>query len=234
MPYGYGSYSQDPLNTLLAPAKRASIFLFIMAGLMIPCGLFIGLASLMDFSQFASDPNFQQVEKQFATIGWTLSGLFKAMAVVILIPGVLFLFLGVMVRRGGMGSIVSSIILCCLMALFAALAIFGGVVQASQGGAQALLGIVIWLALLISLIATLVFLFQAAKNSSAVNNFRMGYHTHPQQNQQYPPNYQPPSPSQQPQSFQQPPNQWGQPTWPPQQPPPQQQQNWPPPPSNPT
>ncbi len=230
VPYGYGSYSQDPLNTLLAPAKRASIFLFIMAGLMIPCGFFIGLASLMDFSQFASDPNFQQVEKQFATIGWTLSGLFKVMAAVILIPGLLFLFLGVMVRRGGLGSIVGSIILCLLMALFAVLAVFGGIVQASQGGPQALLGIVIWLALLISLIATLVFLFQAAKNSAAVNNFRMGQYAHPQQN------YQPPNPSQQPQSFQQPPNQWGQPTWPPQQQPPQQQQqqNWPPPPSNPT
>lgn len=233
IPYGYGSYSQDPLSTLLAPAKRASIFMLIMAGLMIPCGLLVGMASLMDFSQFASDPAFQQVQKQFATIGWSISTFFKLMAAVIAIPGIFFLLFGITVRRGGMGSVVASIILCCLMALLAAIGVFGGVVQLSRGGGQAFIGIMFWLVVLVSLIATLVFLFQAAKNSGSVNSLRTGQHPM-QQYPQYPPTYQPPNPSQQPQSFQQPPNQWGQPTWPPQPQPPQQQQNWPPPPSNPT
>lgn len=205
--------------------------MFIMAGLMIPCGLLVGLASAFDFSQMSSDPSFQLAEQQFASIGWSISGFLKVFAAIITIPGIILLVLGVMVRRGGLGSIISSIIVCCLMALLALVCAFGGMVQASQGG-QAVIGILVWVVVLIVLIAIIVFLIQGAKNAGAIAQHRMAYQAQMHQYQQYPGIQ---HPSQQPQAWQQQPGQWSQPAWPPQQQPPQPpSQNWPPPPSNPT
>ena len=239
VPYGY-SY-QDPMAQLLAPAKRASVCLFVLAGLMIPCGGLLGLVGAFfakaDFSQVPAETAamLRQVEQQFATMGITLSGFFLGLAVFMLVMGMVALLLGVFVRRGGLGSIVCSIILCCVMGLLAGISIVGGVSGAAQGQGQAVMGICMWGALLVLLIFALVSLFQAARNSGQLNAARMGYQS---QMQQYQQGYVQQPPSQQPQSWQQQPGQWGQPAWPPQQPPPPppQNQNWPPPPppSNPT
>jgi hypothetical protein len=233
---------------LLAPAKRASICLFVLAGLMIPCGGLMGLMGAFlakaDFSQVPAETAamLRQVEQQFASMGITMSGFFLGLAVFMLVMGMLALLFGVMVRRGGLGSIVSSIILCCVMGLLAGISVLGGFPKAVQGDGQALAGVCVWGLMLVFLLFALVSLFQAARNSGKLNAARMGYQSQMQQYQQGYPG-QPQQPSQQPQSWQQSgPGQWGQPAWPPQpqQPPqpPQQQQNWPPPPapppSNPT
>ena len=240
VPYGYGYYPNDPLNTLLAPAKRASVFMFVMCGFMIPCGLlfslFAGILKGMDRSQLPPDQQatFAQLEQQFAALGVSLSGFLMAAGVVMLILGILVRVLGVFVRRGGLGAAIASIIVCCVLVLIAGLSVAGGFVEAGQGQSQGFMGICLWGALLVMLICTLVFLFQAARNSGKVNAYRMaGYAAMQQQyaagaGQQYGGAH----PSQQPQAWQQPGvGPWGQPAWPPpQQPAPQQQQqNWPPP-----
>ena len=136
-PYGYGSSHQDPLALLLAPAKKASIFLFIMGALMAPCGLLAGLMSWMssraDLSSLPSDQTAQirQMEQQFAAVGLTLSGVLMFASVVLTFTGILMLIFGAAVRRGGMGTIVSSIILCCLVGLIALLQVFAGFYQAA-------------------------------------------------------------------------------------------------------
>lgn len=226
MPYGGYGYYQNPLDTLLAPAKRASIFMFIMGGLMLPCGLLMGLVSFADFSQLTGPQaaQLELLEDEFSKLGWSVKGFFQILGALFLVPGLILIVLGVMVRRGGMGSIITSIILCCLMALLAGFGTISGVLQAGQGG-QAILGACIWGGILALLIITLVFLFQAARNSGQLSNYRAQYQNQlymAQQNQQmygYP---QQQYPTQQPQ-------QWGQ----------QQQQQWPPnqnwpPPQNPT
>lgn len=235
VPYGgYGYYQQNPLETLLAPAKRASIFLFIMGGLMIPCGILMGLVSFADFSQL-SGPQAAQLElleSEFSTLGWTVKGFFQVLGAILLVPGVLLVVLGVMVRRGGMGSVVSSIIVCCLMALLAGFATISGILQAGQGGGQAIMGACIWGVMLTMLIITLVFLFQAAKNSGQLSLYRAQYESQMYQAQQNQQMYQGFPPQQYPQQ-QYPPQQqqqWGQQQqqqWP-------GQQQWPPPPQNPT
>jgi hypothetical protein len=243
VPYGY-SY-QDPTAQLLAPAKRASVCLFVLAALMIPCGGLMGLFAAFfakgDYSQVPAETAalLRQAEQQFASVGITISGFFLGLAVFMLVMGMLSLLFGVMVRRGGLGSIVCSIILCCVMGLMAGISTISGLPKAAQGDGQAMAGVCVWGLLLVLLIFALVSLFQAAKNSGRLNAYRMGYQA---QMQQYQQGY-PQQPSQQPQSWQQQgQGQWGQPAWPPQpqqppQPPPQQQ-NWPPPPgpppSNPT
>jgi hypothetical protein len=246
VPYGY-SYP-DPAAQLLAPAKRASVCLFILAALMIPCGGLMGLMGALfakaDFSQVPPETAamLRQVEQQFASMGITISAFFMGLAVFMLVMGMLALLFGVMVRKGGLGSIVCSIILCCIMGLLAGISVVGGLSGAAQGQGQAVMGVCMWGALLILLIFALVSLFQAARNSGKLNAAQMGYQAQMQQYQQgYPGQQQ--QPSQQPQSWQQQgQGQWGQPAWPPspQQPPqpPPPQQNWPPPPgpppSNPT
>jgi len=138
------------------------------------------------------------------------------------------------VRRGGIGTAVASMILCCLLVLIAGLSLVGGFIEASQGQSQGWMGICLWGVILALLICTLVSLFQAARNSGKVNAFRMaGYAAMQQQYAAGASGQYGAHPSQQPQAWQQPgvgPR--GQPGWPQQQPPaqqPPQQQNWPPP-----
>jgi len=188
VPYGYPY--QDPAAQLLAPAKRASVCLFVLAGLMIPCGGLMGLVGAFlgkaDFSQLPAETAamLRQVEQQFATMGITASGFFVGLAVFMLVMGMLALLFGVMVRKGGLGSIVCSIILCCVMGLLAGISVVGGLSGAAQGQGQAVMGVCVWGALLILLIFALVSLFQAARNSVKLNAYRMGYQS---QAQQYPP-----------------------------------------------
>jgi hypothetical protein len=215
--------------------------MFVLTGLMIPCGLLMGLMATMiskaDLSQLPpeSAAMLHQAEQQFAAAGITMSGFFGFVSIAMVVLGVLSLVLGVMLRKGGLGSIVTSIIVCCVLGLMAGLSVLGGLSGAAQGQGQALLGTCMWGVMLMLLVYALVSLFQAAKNSGPLNAYRMGYQGQVQQYQQGAQMYG--QPSQQPQNWQQPAQgPWGQPAWPPQpQQPPQQQ--WPPPPpppSNPT
>ena len=220
--------------------------MFVLGGLMLPCGLLMGLSAMFfsrgDFSQLPAEnvAVFHRIEQQFASIGVSASGFFSVSAVVSLILGVVLVILGVVVRRGGLGSIVTSIIICCLFGLLTGLMAIGGINGISHGQDQAMPGTCISGVLLALLIFALVSLFQAAKNSHQLSAYRMGYQAQMQQYQQNAQMYGSQQPSQQPQSWQQPGpgQQWGQPAWPPQpQQPPPPSQNWPPPPpppSNPT
>ena len=232
MPYGYGYYGQDPVAALLAPAKRASIVMFVLAGLMLPCGGLMALAgAAADFSQLPPDQvaQIQAVEQQLSSVGWSLKQMFVALGVFMLIPGLIFLGLAVAVRRGGMGSVVTSIIFCGLVGLLAGMGVVANLAQGNGCGA------VMFLVALIGLIMAEVFLFQAAGRAGQIAAYRgggmaaygqpysqQGYGPGPQvygQQQQYP--------SQQPQTWGQPGGgQWG----PPQQGWGQQQQQFPPPP----
>src|SRR5205823_13145661 len=175
VPYGYGYYPNDPLNTLLAPAKRASVFMFVMCGFMIPCGLlfslFAGILKGMDRSQLQPDQQaaLAQAEQQFAGLGLSVPDILMVLGITSLIFGILLLVLGVFVRRGGLGAAVASIILCCLLILIAGLSVAGGIMQVSQGEGKAFAGICLWGLFLIMLICAVVFLFQAARNSGKVS-----------------------------------------------------------------
>jgi hypothetical protein len=239
LPYGYGYYGQDPVAALLAPAKRASIVMFILAGLMLPCGGLLALAgAAADFSQLPPQQaaQIQAAEQQLSSVGWSLKQMFVAMGMFMLVPGLIFLGLAVAVRRGGMGSVVTSIIFCGLVGLLTGLGVVANLAQGNGcGAAMFLIG-------LLGLIMAEVFLFQAAGRAGQIAAYRgggMGAYgqTYPQPGygqgpqaygqQQAPPQY----PSQQPQTWGQPgAGQWGQPqqqAWG------QQQQQFPPPPAPP-
>jgi hypothetical protein len=212
--------------------------MFLLAGLMIPCSTLTGLVAAFlnrtDRSQLPAEAaaQFQKLEEQWTAAGLTPSVIF-GFSLAVLIVGIVLLVLGIVVRRGGLASAVTAIVICCLLTVLALLNVFGGVVVMSQGNSEGGLAACIWGVLLALLIFTLIALFQAARNSGQISAYRAGYQA---QFNPYPQNY---PPSQQPQNWQTPPQQWNQPAWPPTaQPPKPPQQNWPPPPppppSNPT
>lgn len=247
MPYGYGYYPQNPVDQLLAPARRASVIMFVIGALMLVCGLGIGamgaMISSMDLSQLPPESQavLNQFEQQMAGSGFTLSGVLTAVAVVITVLSIAMIVVGVFVRKGGMGAAITGIILACIMVLFAGLSIFGGVSQMSQGQGGAG-GTCFWTLFLGALIWLLVSLFGAAKNSGQVAAARQGQFGGMAMQQYGQPGYPPqqqqqqwgPPPPQQPGQW---PNQgWGPPpgSQPPPQAPPPQQQHWPPPPPPPS
>jgi hypothetical protein len=196
------------LGALLAPAKRASVIMFIVGGLMLPCGALFGLLGAVDFSQLPAQQaaQIQAMEQQLTAAGMTLKQLFITMGLFTAIPGVLLIVLGVMVRGGGMGSVVTSLIFCGLLGLLAALGLVSNLAQGNACGGALFLGV------LASLIAAVVFLFQAAGRSAQVSAYRAGGGMYSQAYGQ--PGYpqQPQYPSQQPQVWQQPgAGGWGQP-----------------------
>jgi hypothetical protein len=231
MSYGYGYYPQDPVAALLAPARRASVMMFILAAPLVLCGAFMGLIAAVvknaDPAQLSAEQSaqLQAIEQKLAPMGVTLAGALTAFTVITLVIGVLLIVLGVAVRRGGMGSVVGSIIVCCLLGLFAGLSVFGGIAEAAKGQVEGFIGMCFWGVALVLLVVALVSLFQAARNAGQVAAYRggMGMGGYPQG---YPPQGygQAPAgpiyPSQQPQTWQQPGvGPWGQPN-PPMPPPP--------------
>jgi hypothetical protein len=246
--YGYGYFGQDPLGDLLLPAKRASICMFVLSALTLPCGVLAGLLwGMLVKGRLPPEMNaqYQQLEEQLSSMGLSLSGLAATIASALLIVGVIMVVLGVMVRRGGLGSVVVGIIVCGLLALFALLSVAGSVLQAGQRGGEALGGACLWGVVLVLLIFTLVFLIQAAGKASKIAAYRQSLpHAYGAVGV---PGYAPAALWPQQQSGV---GQWGQGGWapgspssavppPPPPPPPSQQQNWPPPsppppPTNPT
>jgi hypothetical protein len=173
----------------------------------------------------------QEVEAQLAPSGITLTGLLRFFAIAVLVFGVLFLVTGVLVRRGGLGSIITSIILCCVVGLVAGASVIVGISGVARGQAQSLLPSCVWGGVLALLIFCVVSLIQAARNAGRLSTYAYPNPMQQAYGQQPSPYY----PSQQPQAWQQPgAGPWQPPGWPPQQQqsqqPPPQQQNWPPPP----
>jgi hypothetical protein len=235
----------NPLDQLLAPARRASVIMFVIAGLLLPCGLLSGIAaafiSSADLSQMPAESAamFRKMEQQLASMGLSMAAVVTTAAVIMLVLGIALIVIGVIVRRGGMGGAVAGIVISCVLLLFAGMSVLAAVTKGAG------LDACVWGIFLVLVIFLLVSLFGAARNAGRVAAMRaqfggmMPYYPQDMSGQQagYPP----------PQQQQQwpPPGQWpGQGGWappppppPPGQQPPPPQQNWPPPPpppSNPT
>jgi hypothetical protein len=233
MPYGYGYFGQHPLDQLLAPARRASVLMFIVAALLLACGLLAGAAGAVfasgDLSQLPPDAaaQFRQMEQQLANMGLTVKGVFTGLAVIVAVVGVAMLVIGIVVRRGGMGAAIAGIILTCILALLAGLSVLSGIVEVGRGHAGAAVGVCMWGVMLAVLIFLLVWLFGAARNAGQVNAVRAqygdpsAYGATPQYPQGQPGYPQPPPPQQWPPPPQGPGHQggWGQPPPPPPPPP---------------
>jgi hypothetical protein len=200
----------QPAADHLAPARRASILMYILAGMILLssfCCVGVGAVLpklLQEQPELAQSlKNIPKATPEILQITFiVLGGLAVIVAIVVGI-------LGRFVSKGGMGSIIASIILSCLLALFLLVNIVQGVVMPNQPPAQragAMCMLVIPLALVGLLVAWLIQAARAAPHVSAMRRWQMNPapQYYPQQYQAYsgpyvpplpPPQYPPPGPN---------------------------------------
>ncbi len=205
---GYPQYGApaNPYADPLGPAKRASIVMFILGALLLLCGLcFTGVGMVpMDQWPPESIQRFQEIEQKLQ--GVSVKALLITMGMAGVIPGFLFIILGFFVRGGGMGAVISAIVLDAGMILLILISlVFGVIGMASGRGEGDATGLCLILLPTILMGILLVFLIQAARAAPSVaaarQQYAAQYYHYQQQQQAYQQQqqgYPPPPPSQQP------------------------------------
>jgi hypothetical protein len=188
MPAGYGYYMQpDPL----APAKRASILMFIVGGLFLLCGACMAGVSYVPMDQLAPEQavQFSQLESQIrGQTGFGLMQLVFGMGLVLLIPGLLYLVLGFLVRGGGLGSVITSIVITSLVLLLMVVQLVTGIAQVARDPTNSL-GLCFVFVPLILVSLLMYFLIGAVRAAPQVRSMRdqqaAQYWQYQQNQQQY-------------------------------------------------
>jgi len=208
----YGYYG-DPYGTLRAPAKRASMLMFVLGGALCLCGVCcMGVGPMLNTARL--DPQtasqFNELQSQLPI---SMQAMFMFIGILSAVPGLILIILGFFVRNGGLGAVITSIVftgICLLGLLF--FIVSGMIDAAAGGGANTLAGLAIFFVILAPFLLLLFWLIQAARNSGQISaaqaQYQMQYWQYQQQQQAY----------QQPPSQQQPPQGWPPP--PPSSPPP--------------
>lgn len=109
--YAYG----NPLDTLLAPARRAGIALFIAGILGVLVGGCLGVMGIgLGLAEIKSDPKFAEVQQELARSGVTLDAvriMIFVMAAVTVFVSIAYAVLGFFVRSGTKGALITTSIL---------------------------------------------------------------------------------------------------------------------------
>jgi hypothetical protein len=167
---GYIAYQPDPL----APARRASVMMFVLGALSLlmgACSAGVGamipqMLQQPDFAAaLAQNPEISPQLLQTRCVGFGILSLVFGMALIVL---------GVFVRRGGPGPIIGAIVVTSLALLIVLLNTIGPIVSprfGAQLGGVICMGVVA-LALLVLL---LVWLIQAARAAPHVRLYRAQY-----------------------------------------------------------
>jgi hypothetical protein len=195
----FGQFGFDPAAGLLAPARRAAILMFVLGGLGVACGVCTGAFAAMG----PIDQIIQRAKIQFpSNMDVPPEQLFRiiigTIAVISLLQAIVMIILGVFVRRGGIGSIVTSIVLCVLILLMLVVQALGALFRGGIGQLQGLVFLIIALGLYGLL---LTWLIQAARAAPAVRAMRTQSQLWQMQQQQQMYNqsgYPPPPPQQTP------------------------------------
>lgn len=187
----------DPQADLLRPAKRASLLMFILTGLMLSCGACFGLSSFVPIDELEGEQR-TQFEQFEAELGMPFSAAMGMAARMTLIPGVLLLILAILMRRGGMVTAIIALLVAVLMALVILVGAINGLLVAAQDPRGIVL-LAMFAVPLVLLGPLIVWLFQAARNAPRLADLRMGqqaaYWPSAQQRQDHTTGYwQPPPP----------------------------------------
>lgn len=168
----YRPAGADPL----APARRASIMLFVLGGLGLACGLGLGTMVWMAptdvlVKQLQATMNPGQLSQ--LPPGWTIETFahvaYTAAAILIVVGGIVMLLVGFFARRGGRGASVAGIVICALVILWLAVNLVGSLVQTLRApGAQAAGAVVFGVVCIAAFALTLAWLVQAARAAPMV------------------------------------------------------------------
>ncbi|MGB7160360.1 MAG: hypothetical protein WBD40_19990 [Tepidisphaeraceae bacterium] len=208
--YGYDFSYYQPQQDPLAPARRASIMMFVLGGLMALFGACNLISSLVM-------PADQVLAQQESLLGGqpspmsaeAIQALSAFMAISVCVVGVTIIVLGVSVRRGGMGAVVGAIIVSSIVTLFLLLILVIAIIGAATisplyGG----FACVVCLPLL-PFVVLLSWLVQAARAAPRIAMMKSQYQQqlwqYQQQQQMYQAGYlAPPAPQSSPPAYQQP------------------------------
>jgi hypothetical protein len=173
--YGGGYGAGDPTQAYLAPARRAAIGTFIVAGVTLLCGLCVGLLGVVANEQMLSEVVQNAGEAAVTTdiVRVVLIG----MAVAVLIFGISMAVLGVFVWRGSAGAIITTIVITAVAVLVAVAnsALSIPRLRGVKGGAE--LGGFLCVTVLIPvlLVGLLVMLFQALGGTRRLREAQAAY-----------------------------------------------------------
>jgi hypothetical protein len=202
-----GYYGGMPQRDPLAPAKRASILLYVLGGLALAGGLCCGVIGAMMPQLLQQQPQLME-EMQNASGGQMTPEIMQVALVVVagvvLVAGVLQLVLGFFVRKGGKGAIITAMVIGVIAVLYLAFTVIRTVVVGAGAGNGAQMAGNLTGALCVGGIPLLLYglllfwLGQALKNSGSVAGalayqqqywaYMQQYHAQQQQayQQQYP------------------------------------------------
>jgi hypothetical protein len=188
-PPGYAQQAYwDPTRELLAPARRASTFMFVYGGLI----MFCGGCSLANTALMRSPETVRQMQELLPNVQMPSARETAVAAGALLIASILFVALGAWVRGGRRRSAVTAIVFVALILLWQALSLVAGLLS---GVPRAALGVSLCMSTLlviVPMIVLLVWLVQAVRSSGQADWAR-AYAQHWQYGQQpYPYGYAPP------------------------------------------
>jgi hypothetical protein len=180
-PIGYQPYAPttgDPM----APARYASILMIVLGILMLLLGGCMGIVGAMLPTILDKMPPEQVRVMQDLEANTHLSAtaLFVGLAIFLGVIALMYIVVGVFVRRGGLGSVITGIVLTVLTVLYLLLNAIGSLAQGPGGTlgvcfSLLLLGLFGWL---------LVLLIQATRSASRMRNLQAQYQTQYMQYQQ--------------------------------------------------
>jgi len=163
---------QDPL----APARRASILMYILGGLvLLGGGCCIGVGILL--------PSLIEQQPELGAAISNVPGATEQLVqVAFVVFGILTLFLGVaqiilarFVSRGGKGAVITSIIVSILMGLFLLFGVVQNAFNSAQKPAERGMGVCMMCVPLAMLALLIVWLFQAFAAAGRVANIQQQY-----------------------------------------------------------
>ena len=181
-PIGYQGGYQPIAGDPMAPARHSSTLMIILGILVLLLGACMGivgamLPTVMDKMPPEQTKLLQDIE---ASTHLSARALFIGLAVFLAVLAIMYIVVGIFVRRGGLGWVITGIVLTVLTVLYLLLNVAGSIFQgpAGMGGAcfsLLLVGLFGWL---------LVLLIQATRSASKMRMMQAQYQAQYMQYQQ--------------------------------------------------
>ncbi len=164
-PYYTGS-ALDPLR----PARFASVTLYVLGGLILLMSTCC-LSTVALWDTITSNPQFTQSLSANGADFNQIRNLFAVVTLFLGVLGIAYIALGYFVRRGGMGSVVTALVMASLVALFLVLLVITAIVRAKQTP-EGIVGVVFWLIPLTLHLLLGYWLIQTLRNADQIGALR--------------------------------------------------------------
>jgi hypothetical protein len=188
--YGYPTPAGDPRR----PARRAAVLMWIISGLMIASGACCGVMGSVVSSQAAQLPpetrqQMEQLETQLRQLGRiSFPALIIGAGVGLIVFAIGQAILAYFVRRGGMGAVLTALIVTGAICLFLLVFTILGAIS-SAANPQVAAGICVYIVPLALFILQFVWLIQAMRRAPEIGNqqaqYRAAYAQYEQNQQLY-------------------------------------------------